>query len=210
MRRQPQPPSIYAIADAATVAPRSLSEAVEEMAAAGIRWIQLRAKLLEDREFCREIERSCRVVEGGAVELWVDDRADLAALFPVAGLHVGHSDLPPAAARRVVGERIWIGRSTHSEEQFREAVADPQVDVVALGPIFATTSKEHPDPVVGLELLARLAPTTDKPVVAIGGIDHSNVTEILAAGADSAAILGALCHGDIGSNSRRIRAAVEE
>lgn len=200
----PRGGTIYAIADAEALAPRSLPEAVAEMAGAGIRWIQVRGKKLSGEAWHRVLEGCCRALEGSGAELWVDDRADLAALFPVAGLHLGQTDLPPAAARGVVGREVRIGLSTHDEEQLRAADADPEVDVIAVGPVFPTESKERPDPVVGLEFVARARRLTAKRLVAIGGIGAGNVAEVLAAGADAAAVLGAVCRGDITANSRRL------
>ena len=201
---RPMTGTVYAIADAEALAPRPLPEAVAEMAGAGIRWIQVRGKKLSGEAWYRALEGCCRVLEGSGAELWVDDRADLAALFPVAGLHLGQADLPPAAARNVVGRSVRIGLSTHGEEQLRAADADPEVDVIAVGPVFPTTGKERPDPVVGLEFVARARELTGKPLVAIGGIGPGNIAEVLAAGADAAALLGAVCHGDVAANSRRL------
>lgn len=201
---------IYAIADADALHPASLPAAVQEMAEAGIRWIQVRAKRLSGRDLFQQVEACCRSLEGSGVHLWVDDRADIASLLPVAGLHVGQSDLPAAAARRVVGPRIWIGLSTHTEEQILQADADPEVDVIAVGPIFPTTGKESPDPVIGLELLRRARRQTVKPLVAIGGIGPANVGEVIAAGADAAAVLGAICRvgrGSIRTHALRLIAA---
>jgi thiamine-phosphate pyrophosphorylase len=198
---------VYGIADAGVLGAEGVAPAAAAMAAAGIRTIQVRAKALPGDAFHRVLEACCRALEGSGVALWVDDRADLAALFPVAGLHLGQRDLPPAAARRVVGEGPAIGLSTHGDEQLEAASADLEVAVVAVGPIFATASKERPDPVIGLEGLARARALTAKPLVAIGGIDDSNLAAVLAAGADAAAVLGALCHGDVAANSRRLVAA---
>lgn len=195
---------IYAIADVEALHPVPLPAAVREMAGAGIRWIQVRAKRLPGGELCRLVEACCLVLEGSGVRLWVDDRADVAALFPVAGLHVGQTDLPPAAARKVVGEEMWIGLSTHGEEQLRAAVADPEVDVIAVGPVFPTTGKAGPDPAVGLDFVRRARSLTGKPLVAIGGIGAGNVAEVIAAGADAAAVIGAVCRGDVRANARRL------
>jgi thiamine-phosphate pyrophosphorylase len=199
---------IYAIADVEALHPAPLPAAVRDMADAGIRWIQVRAKQLSGGELCRQMEACCRALEGSGVRLWMDDRADVAALFPVAGLHVGQRDLPPAAARRVVGDEMWIGLSTHDEEQLLAADADPEVDVIAVGPVFPTTGKASPDPVVGLGFLHRARELTAKPLVAIGGIDSGNVAEVIAAGADTAAVIGAVCRGDVGANCRRLMACV--
>lgn len=204
--RAPAGPSsrIYAIADAEALHPAQLPVAVRAMAEAGIEWIQVRAKRLSGSELCRQVEECCRALEGTKVRLWVDDRADVAALFPVGGLHVGQTDLPPADARKVVGDEMWIGLSTHGERQLLAADADPEVDVIAVGPVFPTTGKERPDPVVGLDFVRRARELTSKPLVAIGGIDSTNVAEVIAAGADAAAVIGAVCRGDVLANCRRL------
>jgi thiamine monophosphate synthase len=123
------------------------------------------------------------------------------------GLHLGQADLPPAAARPLVGSGAWIGLSTHDPAQLARAAADPEVDVVALGPIFPTANKERPDPPVGLEGLAQARAAIGKPLVAIGGIDRGNIAQVLAAGADAAAVLGAVCRGDVRRNCRELLAA---
>ena len=198
---------IYAIADADALAPTPVPAAVAAMAGEGVRWIQVRGKRLSGSGWYRILEECCRVTEGSGAELWVDDRADLAALFPVAGLHVGQADLPPGAARRVVGPGVRIGLSTHTEEQMAAAALDPDVDVIAVGPVFATTGKERPDPVVGLDFVRQARARTGKTLVAIGGVDAGNVAEVLAAGADFAVVLGAVCRGDVRANCRRLLAA---
>ncbi len=198
---------VYAIADAEMLSPRLLSEAVVEMAESGIRWIQLRGKRLSGEAWHRAAEDCVRALEGSGAELWVDDRVDLAALLPVRGVHLGQADLPPAAARGVVGGDVRIGLSTHGEAQLTAADADLEVDVIAVGPVFPTTGKERPDPVVGLPFVARARGRTAKRLVAIGGIDAGNVAQVLAAGADAAAVLGAVCRGNIRANCRRLLAA---
>ncbi|HEX4955870.1 MAG TPA: thiamine phosphate synthase [Thermoanaerobaculia bacterium] len=201
------PPRLYAIADAAALAGRSIPAAVAEMAEAGVRWIQLRLKTpLEDRERLALVEQTARRLEGAAVRLWIDDRADLAVLVDAGGLHLGQRDLPPSAARRVVGPGCAIGFSTHDLEQLGAADAEPHVDVLAFGPIFETASKERPDPVVGLSGLVRARSRTSKPLVAIGGLDAERAVAALAAGADSVALVSAVCQGEVGANCRRLLA----
>ncbi len=206
-RRPPRPPRLYGIADADALGAMAIPDAVAAMAAAGIGWIQVRAKRLPGARFYDALAAACQVSARHGAELWVDDRADLAALLPVAGVQLGQQDLEPRLARPVVGNEVWIGRSTHSEAELAAAAADPDVDVVAVGPVFPTASKRHPDPVVGLELVRRARRLTDKPLVAIGGIDASNIGAVLAAGADAAAVLGALCRGDVAANGRRLLVA---
>lgn len=209
-RTPPRPAGIYAIADAEALGPTPLPAAVAAMADAGVRWIQVRAKRLSGRDLFAAVEGCCRELEGSDTALWVDDRADLAALFPVAGVHVGQTDLPPAAARRVVGDGLWIGLSTHGPAQLEAADADPEVDVVAVGPVFPTVSKERPDPVVGLDFVRWARARTAKPLVAIGGIGEAELPAVLAAGADAAVVLGAICRGggtlEIAANARRLLA----
>ena len=206
-RPPPSPPPVYAIADLDALAPRPLPAAAAAMAEAGIRWIQLRAKRAADAQLYPLVEATLRAVEGSGALVWLDDRADLAALFPVAGVHLGQRDLPPAGARRVVGEGVWIGRSTHGEAELAAADADLDVDLIAVGPIFPTTGKDRPDPVVGLDFLRRARRATGKPLVAIGGIDAGNLAAVLAAGADGAAVLGAVSSGDVRAAAARLVAA---
>jgi thiamine-phosphate pyrophosphorylase len=202
---------VYAIADAEALGATPLPAAVAAMAEAGVRWIQVRAKCLPrlpDIDLYRALDACCRALEGSGAALWVDDRADLAALFPVAGVHVGQTDLPPAAVRKVVGPGLQIGQSTHDEAQLAAADEDADVDVIAVGPVFPTASKERPDPVVGLPFVRWARSKTAKPLVAIGGIDATNAAEVLAAGADAVVVLGAVCRGDIQDGCRRMLAAV--
>ncbi len=198
IRERLLPPRIYAIADARALAPVRLAEGVAAMAGAGIRWIQLRAKprdLFSDSALYREVEAACRGVEGTPTRLWLDDRTDIAALLDLAGVHLGQTDLPPVVARRAVGGSLSIGLSTHNEDQVMAAAADEEVDLVAVGPVFTTLSKERPNPVVGLAFVAWARQATCKPLVAIGGISTKNVSQVLVAGADSVAVLGAVCRG---------------
>ena len=129
----------------------------------------------------------CR--EAGA-ELIVNDRADFAMLLE-AGLHVGQDDLAPRDARRLLGSAAAIGFSSHNAAQLAAAGGEP-VDYVALGPMFATGSKENPDPVVGVEELRRVRSLIDKPLVAIGGITLANAEGVWGAGADSVAVIGGM------------------
>ncbi len=134
--------------------------------------------------------------------LVVNDRADVAKMFG-AGLHLGQHDLSPSDARKMTGDRITIGFSTHNEQQMRDAASQP-ADYLAFGPIFATLSKENPDPVVGLDGLRRVRALTARPLVAIGGITRSNARSVLDAGADSVAVIGDLYPED-GAIDARVR-----
>jgi thiamine-phosphate pyrophosphorylase len=201
------PPVLYAIADAEILS-GSLSTAVGIMAQEGLRWIQVRAKRLSDRALYEMLAECCELLAGGQACLWVNDRPDVAALLPVFGVHLGQADVAPALARRVLGTTLAIGLSTHSRSQAAAAQRETAVDVVALGPIFATSSKERPDPTVGVEGLRTIRHEVKKPLIAIGGIDASNARAVLDAGADCLAVLGAVCRGDVAANCRQLLAAV--
>ena len=210
-RRLGRVPRLYALVDHDAYAPRALDEVAAELAQAGVEWIQLRVKSLRDRELFGIVEATVRRLEATGARLWIDDRADVAACFGtgVSGVHLGERDLPPAAARLFLDPKTWIGASTHDLERAAAADADPAVDLVAVGPIFATTSKDRPDPVVGLELVRRVRHLIRKPLVAIGGIDQANAAAVIEAGADAVAVIGALArHGSPASAARDLLAAL--
>ena len=202
-----RPGVVYAVADVELLGARAVAPTVAEIAAAGVETIQLRAKRLSDRQLQETAALCLRALEGWSGELWIDDRVDLARLLPFAGVHLGQADLPPGVARPLLPAGTAIGLSTHDESQLAAGEADRAVDWLALGPIFETASKGDPDPVVGLDELRRLRAATAKPLIAIGGIDEHRLPRVLEAGADSVAVLSAVCVGDVGANCRRLLAA---
>jgi thiamine-phosphate pyrophosphorylase len=185
-------PPLYAIIDAALLKTSELSF-VEMMAESGVELLQYRNKRATSRqlfEASRSISaRLSRVARIGEFQprFIVNDRADIALLVKAQGVHVGQDDLTVEDARAVVGQNVWVGLSTHSLAQV-DAADKTSADYVAFGPIFATTSKENPDPVVGLNLLREARRHTRKPLVAIGGITLERAAEAFRAGADSLAV----------------------
>jgi len=121
----------------------------------------------------------------------MNDRADLALVAEFDGVHVGQDDLLPESVRRIIGAERWLGVSTHNPEQVAEA-DQTSADYLAIGPVFSTSSKEKPDPVVGPEGLRRARSLTRKPLVAIGGITRANAASVIEAGADSVAVISDL------------------
>jgi len=197
-------PRFYPILDTGLLAQRGIAvvHAAEAILGGGARILQFRHKGHWTRGVFAELEAVAKLCRDASVQFVVNDRADLARLVDAA-LHLGQDDLPPSAARRVMGPESLIGFSTHNEAQLR-AAQEEQVDYLALGPIFGTSSKENPDPMVGLLELRRLRGFTAVPLVAIGGITRANAPEVLAAGADSVAIIGDLIPWD-GSIHSRVR-----
>jgi len=186
------PAPLYPIADAGTVPAERLPELAGAFLLAGIRFFQLRVKEGTTRQFV-ELARAVKVVadRAGAM-LIVNDRVDVARLIDAAGVHLGQEDLDPAGAREILGPGKIIGYSTHNSKQLAAAVRRGCLDYVAYGPIFATRSKERPDPVQGLAGLRQAARDCSLPLVAIGGITVETIAEVIAAGADAAAVIGAL------------------
>ena len=184
-------PRLYPITDA-RLSGLSHAEQVLRLSLGGARTVQLREKQKEAREFFIEAEAALQVARAKGVRLIINDRVDLALALGADGVHLGQDDLPPEAARGILGPGAVIGFSTHNLEQALAAARLP-IDYLALGPIFPTTSKENPDPLVGLDGLRRVRKAVPHlPLVAIGGITLENALEVLAAGADSLAVIGSL------------------
>jgi thiamine-phosphate pyrophosphorylase len=184
-------PRLYAIIDPAQAGGRSLPEVAAALLASGIQLIQLRDKQAASRDLYESARQLAEGVHRGGGTFIVNDRADVAWAVHADGVHVGQDDLPVESARALVGPDKLVGCSTHNLEQVREAERST-ADYVAFGPIFATASKEHPDPVVGLEGLREARKATSKPLVAIGGISLENARAVIEAGADSVAVIRAL------------------
>src|SRR5260370_3626737 len=178
---------VYVILDA-TLLNNSPFDCAQELAAAGVRLLQYRDKLAAARDLLKTSRQLVASVNSYGSSLIVNGRPDVAALAGAAGVHVGQEDLGPEQARAVVGEETWVGVSTHNLEQFRRAAAT-SADYIAVGPIFPTTSKANPDPVVGLKLIGQVRPFTAKPIVAIGGITLARPASVIAAGAASVAVM---------------------
>ncbi len=173
-------PRLYGIVDTLPAA--------EALLQGGVRLIQYRYKGHFDGWHFEECRRIAKLAQGVAATFIVNDRADIAQLCGAHGVHLGQDDLPPDAARDILGPEGLIGFSTHNLDQARAAESLP-VDYVAIGPVFATTTKENPDPVVGLAGVAEARRATQKPLVAIGGITRQNARSVLDAGADSVAVV---------------------
>ncbi len=184
-------PRIYPITDTRMSGLSHLDQ-VKRLAAGGAVLIQLREKWAAPRDFFREAERALQFARGRGVKIIINDRVDIALALNADGVHLGQDDLPPAEARKLLGPNAIIGFSTHSIEQAMAAISLP-VDYVAIGPIFPTSTKETPDEVVGIDGIKRIRNAIGEfPFAAIGGINRDNLTAVLDAGADSAAVISAL------------------
>jgi thiamine-phosphate pyrophosphorylase len=179
---------LYAIMDAALLKTTELACA-EMLAQAGVELIQYRNKTATSRQYLEISQSLSAFFHARGSRFIVNDRADIAAIAAADGVHVGQEDLGVESARAVCGPQRWVGVSTHTLEQVRRAAAT-SADYIAVGPIFATKTKENPDPVVGTSLIRAAREMTHKPIVAIGGITLERSEEVFAAGADSLAVAG--------------------
>ena len=164
--------------------------AAEDFAVAGITLLQYRNKSGSARRMLEEA-RELRARLGSSVKFIMNDRADLCLAAGFEGLHLGQDDLSPESARTIIGGDRWLGVSAHNPEQLAEADRT-SVDYLAVGPVFATTSKANPDPIVGLDGVRRARELTRKPLVAIGGITRANARSVIDAGADAVAVISDL------------------
>jgi len=179
---------------------------VAQLSEGGARLIQIREKYLAPRDFFREAQAAVARSRAAGTRIIINDRADIALALRADGVHLGQDDLPPDAARQLLGADAIIGFSTHNPVQAKLAAQLP-LSYVAIGPIFATNSKCNPDAIVGIEGLRRVRDAVgDIPLVAIGGITIENAAAVISAGADAVAVIGALFREElsISENARRL------
>ena len=180
-------PRLYVILDAALLT-HPETQIAASLAEAGVRLLQYRNKQASARELLEKSRSLAESLLPQRVTFILNDRADVAALAGANGVHVGQDDLAVEAVREIVGPSSIVGVSTHNLEQFRAAAAT-SADYIALGPIYETSSKANPDPVVGLEMIRAARRLAGKPIVAIGGITLDRAADVMAAGADSVAVI---------------------
>ena len=190
-------PRFYPIIDADICSSHGLTIAhvAEHLAAAGVEIVQYRDK----RGTPQQILANAAILRqtfGPGTKLIMNDRLDLALLAGFDGVHLGQSDLPPDVAARIAEERnmpLMIGLSTHTQDQVLAAeFSSVSFSYVAIGPVFSTTSKADAEPCVDLEGVRMVRDNTIHSIVAIGGITLRNAASVIAAGADSIAIISSL------------------
>ena len=181
-------PKIYPITDV-SITNLSHLEQVKRLIAGGAELIQLRDKHSSAQDFYESAQAVMEFVKGKNVKIIINDRVDIALAVKADGVHLGQDDLPPPAARQIMGNNALIGFSTHNVIQATEAVKLP-LNYIALGPIFQTSTKENPDKTVGLEGINEVRRVIGNfPLTAIGGIDLKHSRSVLSAGANSLALI---------------------
>jgi thiamine-phosphate pyrophosphorylase len=187
---------LYALVDPERAGGVPLDALARRVVSGGATLVQLRDKLASTRRLVEEARAVHRALHGTGVPLIINDRVDVALAVGAEGVHVGQEDMTVEDARRLLGPNAIIGLSIKTMAQ-AEAAPINLLDYVAIGGVFATTSKDNPDPPVGVEgfraiaaVVRRRAPVL--PVVAIAGIDAGNAASVIAAGADGVAVISAL------------------
>lgn len=195
-----QLPRLYAILDAESCARRGLDllETAKAWRDAGVTLLQYRDKVASDAALLENARLLRRVFENVGATLILNDRVHLFADSGFDGVHVGQGDASVLSVRKVIGADAVLGVSTHNPVQVSEADLLP-VSYVAVGPVFATSTKLDAEPVVGLNGVALARSLTQKPLVAIGGITQGSAAAVLEAGADSVAVISGLLDGDVRS-----------
>lgn len=201
--------SIYLVTDEACLHGRPLLECVEEALAAGVTLVQYRAKAADGGVLYAEACRLKELCDKYNVLLIINDRLDIALAVGAAGVHLGQDDLPCAVARRLLGEDFIIGVSAHNPAEAVQAVSEG-ADYLGCGAVFGTATK-HDVAKLGLENLRAIRKAVAVPMVGIGGITADNYAEVLATGANGAAIVsGILAQDDIGAVVKKLVATKQK
>lgn len=201
--------SIYLVTDEACLHGRPLLECVEEALAAGVTLVQYRAKAADGGVLYAEACKLKELCDKYNVPLIINDRLDIALAVGAAGVHLGQDDLPCAVARRLLGEDFIIGVSAHNQAEAVQAVSEG-ADYLGCGAVFGTATK-HDVAKLGLENLRAIRKAVAVPMVGIGGITADNYAEVLATGANGAAIVsGILAQDDIGAVVKKLVATKQK
>jgi thiamine-phosphate pyrophosphorylase len=182
--------SLYAIIDKAHQGSRSLVDIAEQLIEGGAGVIQLRNKISPSDEFFADAEGVRKVTLETTVPLIINDRVDIALAVHADGVHLGQEDLPVADVRRIVHEGFMIGCSVHDQAEFDSAVSQ-NPDYFGVGTIYTSSTKSHLQS-KGMDVLKTLRSKTGLPLIAIGGIDLTNLAAVIQAGADGVAVISAL------------------
>ena len=200
---------LYAVTDRAWTGRETLRQQVENALKGGVTCVQLREKELDDAAFLQEAMELSALCRSYGVPFIINDNVDIAIRCHAEGVHVGQEDMAAAQVRARVGEGMMIGVSVHSVEEAKQAVRDG-ADCLGVGAMFSTSTKTDVD-VLPKETLKAICDAVDIPVVAIGGLNKSNILELSGTGVDGVALVSAIFSAeDIESECRELRALSEK
>jgi len=195
---------LYLITDT-SIAGLSHLQILRKAISAGVKTVQLRDKGMTKRKLYSEAVMVRKLTLKHKVKFIVNDYIDIAMAVRADGIHLGQDDMPIKEARRIVGEKMIIGISTHNLSQAKKA-QDEGADYIGFGPMFSTSTKDAGRP-KGMRSLKNICSKIRIPVVAIGGISYENINDIMDAGADACAVISAIQTGDIKENVKRLMKA---
>ena len=200
---------LYAVTDRAWVGKQSLYQQVESALKGGATCVQLREKELDEETFYEEAVAISALCRQYGVPFFINDNVEIAVKCHADGIHVGQEDMAAAQVRQRVGDGMMIGVSVHSVEEALEAVKNG-ADCLGVGAMFSTSTKTDIN-VLSKETLRDICAAVDIPVVAIGGIHKSNLSQLAGTGVDGVALVSAIFEADdIESECRLLRKLVEE
>jgi len=186
---------LYLVTDQPSLRGRSLLDVVQAAVKGGVTCVQLREKNASSRDFYALAIALMDLLRPLNVPLIINDRIDIALACGAQGVHLGQSDLPVAAARKLLPAEVFIGWSVETELEVTQSASLP-VDYLGVSPVFATPTKTDTATPWGLSGLQQVRTQSPLPLVAIGGIHLHNAAEVLRAGADSLAVVSAICSAD--------------
>ena len=186
---------LYLVTDQPSLKGRALTDVVQAAVQGGVTCVQLREKHANSRDFHALAVALMDLLQPLHIPLIINDRLDIALACKAQGVHLGQSDLPVAAARALLPPEVFIGWSVETLDEVMQSASLP-VDYLGVSPVFATPTKTDTATPWGLEGLQRVRSATPLPLVAIGGIHAHNAAAVLQAGADSLAVVSAICSAD--------------
>lgn len=198
---------IYLITDGSAPAGKDIAGAVEKALQGGVRAIQLREKALDAKGLLKLAKELRALTEGYGARLIINDRADVALLSGADGVHLGQKSIAPVDARKILGEKMLIGVSTHSVDEAVRA-RDGGADFITIGPVYHTPSKAPYGAPIGAGMIREVKGVADIPTYAIGGIDKDNLKKAVENGADGVAVISAILGSeDVEKSAREMMAA---
>jgi len=201
--------TLYVITDAKLSRGRSHLEVAREAIKGGASLIQLRDKEMSTRQLVETARKIKELTDEASIPLIINDRLDVALAVDADGVHVGQDDMPAALARQLIGPHKILGVSASTLEEALQAERE-EANYVSASPVFTTPTKPDAPPPTGLEGLRAIVEAVNLPVIAIGGIDEKNATEVMEAGAQGVAVISAVVSApDIAAAARRLRETLE-
>ena len=200
---------LYAVTDRAWTGKQSLYEQVEAALKGGVTCVQLREKELDEESFLKEAIEISELCRRYGVPFFINDNVEIAIKCHADGIHVGQEDMEASSVRERVGDEMMIGVSVHSVDEALEAVKHG-ADCLGVGSMFTTSTKKDVS-VLPKDVLRDICDAVDIPVVAIGGIGKSNISELVGTGMDGVALVSAIFSADdIEEECRVLRKLSEE